>query len=133
MPDIRHLVFIKSSADNIYSAITTKEGIAAWWSPHNNAKNEVGFTFRISFGGDYYKEIRIKELKPNEYVEWEITHAHPEWLNTTVTFSITIKNGKSELRFGHNNWSDYTDLFAQCTHDWGVFLEYLKEYCEIDS
>ena len=65
MPDIRHLVYIKSTPEKIYEAITTQKGIGSWWSIHNNAKKEVGSIYRISFGGEYYKDIKIAELVPN--------------------------------------------------------------------
>jgi uncharacterized protein YndB with AHSA1/START domain len=84
MPDIRHLVFIKSTTEKIYEAITTQKGIASWWSIHNNAKPQPGSLYRISFGGDYYKEIKVAELFPNKRVVWEILHATPEWLNTKL-------------------------------------------------
>jgi uncharacterized protein YndB with AHSA1/START domain len=36
MPDILHRVGIKSSVDDTYKALTTPEGLAAWWT--NNTK-----------------------------------------------------------------------------------------------
>jgi uncharacterized protein YndB with AHSA1/START domain len=130
MPDIRHLVFIDSTPEKIYEAITTQRGIASWWSIHNNAKPEAGSVYRISFGGNYYKEIKIAELVPNKKVTWEILHADQEWLNTKVTFDVSMGTRSAELRFNHSGWKDYTDLFAQCNHDWGVYLENLKDYSE---
>jgi uncharacterized protein YndB with AHSA1/START domain len=32
MPDILHRVGIKSSVDETYKALTTREGLAAWWT-----------------------------------------------------------------------------------------------------
>ena len=130
MPDIRHLVFIKSTPEKIYEAITTEKGIASWWSVHNNARPQTGSVYRISFGGDYYKEIKITELVPNKKVVWEVLEAHPEWLNTKVSFEISREKDTAELRFNHSGWKDYTDMFAQCNHHWGVYLENLKTYTE---
>ena len=130
MPDIRHLVFIRSTPEKIYEAITTQQGIASWWSIHNNAKLEVGSTYRISFGGDYFKDIKITELVPNKKVSWQILDAHPEWINTTVTFDISMGTNSAELRFNHAGWNDYTDMFAQCNHHWGVYLQNLKIFTE---
>ena len=77
MPDIYHLVFIQSTPEKIYSAVTTQEGIACWWSKKNNANPETGSIYRIYFGPDYYKEIKITELVPGKKVVWEILDAHP--------------------------------------------------------
>jgi uncharacterized protein YndB with AHSA1/START domain len=130
MPDIRHLVFIKSTAEKIYTAITTQQGIASWWSVNNNAKPESGSTYRVSFGGDYYKDIKITELIPNQRVVWDILDAHPEWLNTKVIFDISMGKDSAELRFNHSGWREYTDMFGQCSYHWGVYLQNLKAYTE---
>ncbi|MFI5131976.1 MAG: SRPBCC domain-containing protein [Chitinophagales bacterium] len=130
MPDIRHLVFIKSTPERIYQAISTQEGIASWWSVHNNAKPQAGSEYRISFGGEYYKTIKVTDLLPNKRVEWEILEATPEWLNTKVTFDISVGKDCAELRFTHSGWKDYTDMFAQCSYHWAIYLGNLKTFTE---
>jgi uncharacterized protein YndB with AHSA1/START domain len=130
MPDIRHLVFIKSAAEKIYTAITTQQGIASWWSVNNNAKPEAGSIYRISFGGDYYKDIKVSELVPNKKLVWDILEAHPEWLNTKVTFDISMGKDSAELRFSHSGWREYTDMFAQCSYHWAIYLGNLKAFAE---
>ena len=130
MPDIRHLVFIKSTPEKIYAAITTQKGIASWWSVNNNAVPEEGSIFRIFFGDSYYKEIKITELIPNKKVSWEILDAHPEWINTNIIFDISMGKNSAELRFNHSGWKGYTDMFSQCNHHWGLFLQNLKAFAE---
>jgi len=133
MPDIRHLVSLKSTPEKIYRAISTQTGIASWWSLDNNAKPEKGSVYRISFGGDYYKEIKITELVTDSKVVWEILQAHPEWLNTKVSFDISMGKNSTELRFSHSGWKDYTDMFAQCSYHWAIYLGNLKAYVEKDQ
>lgn len=130
MPDIRHLVFIRTNPEKIYAAISTQQGIASWWSTHNNAEPRVGSVYRISFGSDYYKDIMVSELVPGKKVVWDILHAHPEWLNTKVVFEINEEDGQSVLRFAHSGWQAYTDMFGQCSHHWGIYLQNLKIFCE---
>ena len=130
MPDIRHLLYIQSTPEKIYEAITTQKGIAAWWSVQNNAKPEEGSIYRIYFGGDYFKEIKIVDLVPDKKVTWQILQADSEWLNTQVTFDIRKGKDRIELLFNHSGWKEYTDMFAECNHHWGVFLENLKDYTE---
>ena len=130
MPDIRHLVFIKSTPAKIYTAITTQQGIASWLSVHNNAKPETGSIYRISFGGDYYKGIKINELVPDQRVVWDILDATPEWINTKVTFDISMGKDSAELRFNHSGWKEYTDMFTQCSYHWAVYPANLKVFTE---
>jgi len=133
MPDIRLLLFINSTPEKIYNAITTQKGIASWWSEHNNAKPQTGTVYRISFGGDYYKEIKVAELVRSERVVWEILDATPEWLNTEVTFDISVGYESAELRFSHTGWKNQTDMFAQCSYHWAIYLGNLKTYLQANK
>ena len=133
MPDIRLLLFINSTPEKIYNAITTQKGIASWWSEHNNAKPQTGTVYRISFGGDYYKEIKVAELVRGERVVWEILDATPEWLNTEVTFDISVGYESAELRFSHTGWKNQTDMFAQCSYHWAIYLGNLKTYLQTNK
>ena len=41
MPDIYHRVFIKSTPEKIYEAISTQKSTASWWSDHINSKTDL--------------------------------------------------------------------------------------------
>jgi len=64
MPNIRHELFIGVSAEKIYTAITSRDGLSAWWTPDTDAKHELYSVTRFGFGPDYFKEMKIAELKP---------------------------------------------------------------------
>jgi uncharacterized protein YndB with AHSA1/START domain len=133
MPDIRHLVFVKSTPEKIYQVITTQQGIASWWSIDNNAKPEKGSVYRISFGSEYYKEIKVLDLVTGRKVVWEILQADPEWLNTKINFDISAGKNSTVLRFSHYGWKEYTDMFAQCSYHWAIYLGNLKAFAEKDQ
>jgi uncharacterized protein YndB with AHSA1/START domain len=42
MVDILHRVGIKSSLDQVYKALTTREGLAAWWTNNTQGESKVG-------------------------------------------------------------------------------------------
>ena len=42
MADILHRVGIKSSLDDVYKALTTREGLAAWWTNNTQGDSKVG-------------------------------------------------------------------------------------------
>src|SRR5262245_34501793 len=50
MVDIPHRVGIKSSLDNTYKALATREGIAAWWTNKAQGESKVGGTLQFRFG-----------------------------------------------------------------------------------
>ena len=50
MPDILHRVGIKSSLDDVYTALTTREGLAAWWTNKTQGDSTVGGVLQFRFG-----------------------------------------------------------------------------------
>lgn len=149
MPNIRHEVFIGAPVGKIYEALTTSQGLAAWWTPGTIAKTDA--IFRFPFGDGYFKEMKITNQKPLETVEWLCLAGAEEWIGTTIAFRLEagekdillashheIKDQlqQSPTNFGtivmlhHDNWKSYSPLFAECNYTWGRFLGSLKLFCE---
>lgn len=129
MKSICHRLLIESSAEKIYNAITTIEGLSGWWSPETEAKPEIESVARFAFG-DYFKEMKITDLDPFKKVKWLCLKAYDEWLGTTITFELKPHDKGTVLFFHHDGWKKYTQEFASCSYDWAVFLRSLKFLCE---
>jgi uncharacterized protein YndB with AHSA1/START domain len=103
MPNIRHELIIAASAEKVYNAITTQEGLAAWWTPETKAKPDLNSIARFSFGSSYYKEMKILELNPNTKVKWNCIAGAEEWIGTNLSFKLqpgdkdTLLNSHSEV------------------------------------
>ena len=151
MPNIRHELLIGASPEKIYAAITSQEGLSAWWTPNTKAKEEVNSVAHFPFGNDYYKEMRITELKPFELVKWNCIKGDGEWVGTNICFILKSSDKKNLLDtnpeilgqieqqsseestiliFHHDDWKEYTPMFAECNYTWGQFLRSLKLLCE---
>jgi uncharacterized protein YndB with AHSA1/START domain len=129
MIEIKHKLVIKTTADKIYEAIITQEGLSGWWAKQTIAKPEIGFVNVFTFG-TFRNEMEITELTHNKKVEWKITHSIDEWMGTTISFDLEEKEGKTNLRFTHSGWKATTDTYAGSNYDWGRFMTSLKLYCE---
>lgn len=130
MPNIRHLIVIEASPGTVYSAVTSREGFAAWWTTDVEVKAGEANTLRLHFGSDYFNEIRQTEALANRRVVWKVVQAHPQWVKTELVFNLRPEGKTTQLFFEHNGWKDYTDLYSQCSYDWSIFLRSLKSYCE---
>lgn len=151
MPNIHHAVLIAAPPEKVYDAITSRDGLAAWWTPGASGTSEKDAVLRFAFGNGYFKEMKVVALKPPRHVEWLCTAGADEWIDTTLAFTIepltpeTIKdfpemagqleqshNGQAGicLTFYHGNWQEYTPMYAECNYTWGQFLRSLKLYCE---
>jgi uncharacterized protein YndB with AHSA1/START domain len=129
MTAIRHNVVVKTAPEKIYETITTQEGLASWWAKQTTAKPEVGFVNIFTFG-TFRNEMKVTILIPNKKVEWQCIKSIDEWVNTTISFDLEEKNGRTLLRFAHSGWREVTDTFAGCNYDWGRFMTSLKSFCE---
>lgn len=152
MPNIHHELLIAAPAEKIYNAITSQEGLSAWWTPGTNAKPELNSVARFPFGPDYFKEMKIVELKPSEQVKWNCIKGDSEWIGTAISFKLEAGDKKNLLNFHpeaagqvqqqrnhdkgtllifhHDDWKEYTPMFAECNYTWGQFLRSLKLLCE---
>jgi len=130
MAVIKHLLVINSSPGKIYSAITTMEGVANWWTEETKIGNKVGDINIFDFGDRYHNEMKISKLIPNKQVEWECLEGDKEWIGTKLIFEIEEKYNSAVLKFTHSNWREETDFFASCNYHWGYYMRSLKLYCE---
>jgi uncharacterized protein YndB with AHSA1/START domain len=152
MPNIHHEVLIGASVEKVYNAITSQEGLSAWWTPGTSAKAEVGSVASFPFGPKYHKEMKIIELDPNKQVKWNCIAGVDQWIGTALTFTLlggdkrSLQNERYELGgqleqqenfekgtlviFHHDNWKAYSDMYAECNYTWGQFLRSLKLLCE---
>lgn len=151
MIDIRHTLVIEAAPHTIYNALTTANGLSAWWTPNTQAIAEIGSIAKFPFEGDYVKNMEIVDLLPDEFVKWRCVAGDKEWIDTEVTFKLVQKDlpllqiehpevtgqleqskdlVKTVLLFEHKDWKAYSPSFAECSYTWAIFLRSLKLYCE---
>src|SRR5215211_6165762 len=87
MPNIRHELFIGATAEHVYRAITSQEGLSAWWTS-TNAKPEPDSVAHFAFGPDYFKEMKITALTPSKQVNWTCIAGADEWIGTNISFTL---------------------------------------------
>lgn len=130
MPHIRHLITIEASPGKVYDAVTTRDGLAAWWTTEVDVKTGEEDKLRLYFGPDYYKELHRVEVLANRRARYKILAGNPQWLKTELVFDIRPEGHSTRLFFEHNGWKDYTDMYSQCSYDWSLFLRSLKSFAE---
>jgi uncharacterized protein YndB with AHSA1/START domain len=130
VPNIKHLLTINAPVDRVYQAAATQDGVAGWWTEETTIDDQVGGFAEFRFGDRYYNKMEITRLEPGRLVEWKCLEGDPEWIGTTLVFDLESADGATRLRFGHNDWRDETDFFANCNFHWGFYMQSLKEFCE---
>ncbi len=135
MADIIHRIGIRSSAVNVYKAISTINGLARWWTEEVEGKEEVGgriqFTFRTETGEIKGQMImQVQELHPHKNIRWHCVDGPAEWIGTEITFDLLQQDDQVIIIFSHKNWPEAIEFMAHCSMKWAVFLLSLREYVE---
>lgn len=152
MVNIHHRLLIGATAETVFRAISTSEGLSAWWTPNSTAIAAVGEIASMPFGNGYVKKMEIQTLVPYSFLKWQCIEGDVEWIGTTITFSLiqrgeeelldaypevagqaeqSLSDSKTLLIFEHNGWKDYSRSFGECSYTWAQFLRSLRRLCEI--
>jgi uncharacterized protein YndB with AHSA1/START domain len=131
MPDILHKVGIKSvSPDEVYQALTTCEGLSAWWTDNTRGESKVGGVLQFRFGDAGGFDMKVLELDLTKRVVWQVVDGPEEWIGTRITFDLSKDGDYIILLFKHQGWKEPGELMHHCSTKWAVFLMSLKSLLE---
>lgn len=137
MIDIWHRVGAVAPTDEVYRAIATPEGVAAWWTEETSGGDTVGSEIEVTFrrdSGELVGSIRfeVEELEPGKRVVWRFTGEEPaEWRGTRAQFELTeADGGYTIVNFGHVGWTEEVEFLHHCSTKWASYLLSLKQLVE---
>ena len=131
MADILHRVGTTAARDTVYQALTTVDGLAAWWTTDTEGSGEDLLRFRFGDVGGF--DMKVLELQPDTRVRWEVVDGPEEWVGTTVTFDLKQEGEWTVVLFAHEGWREQVEFMNHCTTKWGLFLMSLKSLVETDT
>ena len=133
MADILHRVGIKSSSQNdVYKALTTVEGLSAWWTNGTQGESNVGGVLQFRFGAGGF-DMKVLELHPAERVLWQVVDGPEEWISTKINFKLKQEGDWTIVLFKHQGWKEPVEFMHHCSTKWGVFLLSLKSLLETEK
>lgn len=135
MVEIIHRIGIKAPAEKVVQAVSTVEGVAAWWTQDAIGTSGLGGTISAVFKEPSGKELgkidfEITKLEPGTSVHWRFTDGPPEWIGTQATFDLSVQDGYTIVMFGHRNWREAVEFTAHCSMKWASFLLSLRALAE---
>lgn len=129
MTDIYHCFWVDAPLTKVYSALTDKEGLAAWWTKNVDSEGTAGSTLTFRFKSGAFNKMKMAELKPNR-VEWECLDGHQEWTGTHILFELRQDGELTKVCFSHYGWREITEYVGECSFHWVYYLLSLQKYCE---
>ena len=127
MADILHQVGLQASPEELYTSLTEQAGLKSWWSEHSVIEPTAGALGRVSFYNNAVTfEFRVEELVPGEKVVWAMVGGPPDWLDTTITWSLAADEGQTMLHFAQRGFASTDGNFAGVNYNWGWYITSLK-------
>ncbi len=141
MVDIIHRIGIKATPAQVYTALSTVDGIAGWWTKETTGEAKPGGVITVRFlhhGPDGRgpvtekgrMELEVTRLDSGKEVRWRVSTGPQEWIGTDVTFSLSEADGQTVVLFGHRNWREPVEFMAHCSMKWATFLLSLRDLVE---
>lgn len=134
MSDILHRVGIKSSLNEVYAALATRDGAAAWWSNDTRGDSKVGGVLKFRFIVDGREigtiDVEVLELRPAQRVLWQVVGGPEEWIGTKIGFDLRQEGDWVIVLFKHAGWKESSEFMHHCSTKWGTFMLSLKSLVE---
>ena len=122
---------LAASTDVVYDALTTTEGLTAWWTPAEG-DGLTGGELTFSFGPEATAVMRVDAAERAVGVRWTNTACIQEdWVGTTLHFDIKpTPEGGTDLHFRHAGLTPRLECFIDCKSGWDHFIPSLRAYVE---
>jgi len=120
--DFRLNLTAKASAKEVMEKISQ---VNLWW-----AKNFKGHASKLNdkfsvYFGDTYVDFKISEVIPDRKITWLVTDCNlhwikdkKEWNNTEVIWTLTEKDGKTNIDFVHKGLIPESECYESCKPGW---------------
>ena len=132
MPEIMHLIKIRTPQDKVYQAVSTTEGIRDWWTRDAALDAKVGGAGEFGFYGHRMViNVKVAELTPSKHVAWDpVSSTGGGFDGTTISFDLKSEDGVTSVLFAHRGFKASGEQIASATTRWGFYLLSLKRYLE---
>jgi uncharacterized protein YndB with AHSA1/START domain len=130
MVDILHRVGITAPRDAVYQALTTPEGLAAWWTNDTRGDGAPGGVIEFRFGEAGGFDMKVLDARPAEHVLWEVIDGPEEWIGTQVRWDLRTEDDFTIIMFAHEGWREAVPFMHHCSTKWATFLISLKSLLE---
>jgi len=123
---------LASDPSAVFEALTTSQGIGAWWAKSNRLwRTNDGAFLSVDFG-PVQKLLQIDEAREPTRVVWRVLECTlHEWPGTRIVFEIEPSaDGGCTLHLEHEGLNPGLECFDSCSAGWAYFMGSLKRYVE---
>ncbi len=127
MKTILHTVDIDASSGEVFTALTTGEGLCGWWTTKVKADVRVGGTIDFTFGQTFNPDMKITALDKPRLVAWKCVGGHEPWVDNTFHFEIETRGEGCILFFRQEYARELSnEEYGRYNFNWGYYLDSLR-------
>ena len=126
--DFTSVLLVDQTPDQAFNAITNVRG---WWSEEIEGNAEkLNDEFTYHYEDVHYCQIKLIEVIPNQKVVWfvkynyfKFTKDRSEWTGTKMSFEISEKDNKTEIRVTHHGLVPEFECYDICSNAWTQYIQ----------
>ena len=132
MPDILMQFDVAAEPAAVFDALTTKQGLAGWWSTRAEVSSGIGQVVKVSFpDAPMTWDLRIVDSAEPDRLGWHCVGGPPQWINTDIAFGLGKKpEGGTLVLFDHRGFAKADAMFRIVSYHWAHILGRLASYAE---
>ena len=123
-------ILVDQSPEEVFNTINN---VYEWWTGEPGVEGNTGkpgdeFTYR--YKDIHYSKQKITELIPGKKVVWLVTDSQlnfikdkNEWTGTKISFEISKKNNKTQIRFTHVGLVPDIECYSDCSNAWSQYIQ----------
>lgn len=104
--------------------------VPEWWSTNFEGRSEkLNDIFTVRFG-EVFVTVKIIELIPGRKIVWHVMDCNKPWLTnkkewngTKMSWEISEKDKKTQIRFTHLGLVPEIECFDTCSNAWNQYLQ----------
>jgi hypothetical protein len=120
-------ISVDQTPEEAFAAINNVRG---WWSGNiEGSTDKLCDEFTYRYEDVHYSKQKITEFIPGKKVVWHVldgylnfTQDKTEWKGTDITFDISKKGDKTEVRFTHVGLVPESECYDACSNAWGSYI-----------
>jgi uncharacterized protein YndB with AHSA1/START domain len=129
MADIAMQIDVAAAPADVYTALTSTDGVSGWWTTRNETRGVVGQVDRFWFpDAPMSWDMEVTEATPGESVRWHCVGGPPDWIGTDVRWTLQESDGGTLVVFDHTGFAEVGPMFRIVTLGWAQMLERLQRY-----